>query len=114
MAEKVDLKAAKKDKEEKSLKPAKEEKSSKPAKADKSSKKTVKKDDKKPNIFARIAKYFRECKAEVKKITWPTPRTVFNNCGIVLLIILVMGLLIFGLDRGLFALLGLIMETSAM
>ena len=107
MAEKVDLKAAKKDKEEKSLKPAKEEKSSKPAKADKSSKKTVKKDDKKPNIFARIAKYFRECKAEVKKITWPTPRTVFNNCGIVLLIILVMGLLIFGLDRGLFALLGL-------
>ena len=54
MAEKVDLKAAKKD-----------ENSAKPAKADKSSKKTVKKNDKKPNIFARIAKYFRECKAEV-------------------------------------------------
>jgi len=95
----------------------------KSAKADKASEKTEKKakdikktDDKKnkkPNVFARIAKYFRECKAEVRKITWPTSKSVFKNCGIVLVIIIVMGLLIFGLDRGLFALLNLVMETSA-
>ncbi len=81
--------------------------------AEKVEKKTVKKKDKKPNIFARIAKYFRECKAEIRKITWPTPRAVFKNVGIVLVIIIVMGLFIFALDRGLFALLNLVMETSA-
>lgn len=76
-------------------------------------KKATKKKDKKPNIFARIAKYFRECKAEVKKITWPAPKMVFKNFGVVLVIMLVMGLFIFALDQGLFALLGLVMETSA-
>lgn len=76
-------------------------------------KKATKKKDKKPNIFARIAKYFRECKAEVKKITWPAPKSVFKNLGVVLVIMIVMGLFIFALDQGLFALLGLVMETSA-
>ncbi|MEE1281132.1 MAG: preprotein translocase subunit SecE [Acutalibacteraceae bacterium] len=76
-------------------------------------KKAAKEKDKKPNIFARIAKYFRECKAEVKKITWPAPKAVFKNFGVVLVIMIVMGLFIFALDQGLFALLGLVMETSA-
>ena len=76
-------------------------------------KKATKKKDKKPNIFARIAKYFRECKAEIKKITWPAPKTVFKNLGVVLVIMIVMGLFIFALDQVLFALLGLVMETSA-
>lgn len=98
MADKVDTKAVKK-----------ADKAGKAAKSGKSGKKN----DKKPNIFARIAKYFRECKAEVKKITWPAPKTVFRNCGIVLVILIVMGLLIFALDQGLFALLSLIMDTSA-
>ena len=67
---------------------------------------------KKPGIFSKIVKYFRECKSEVKKITWPTPRTVFKNMGIVIAVIVVIGLIIFGLDRGLFALLGLVMNTG--
>ncbi|MEE1055784.1 MAG: preprotein translocase subunit SecE [Acutalibacteraceae bacterium] len=97
MADKVDIKVAKK-----------------ADKADKAAgKKTGKKNNKKPNIFARIAKYFRECKAEVKKITWPAPKAVFKNFGIVLVIMVVMGLFIFALDQGLFALLSLVMETSA-
>lgn len=97
MADKVDVKVAKK-----------------ADKADKAAgKKTGKKNNKKPNIFARIAKYFRECKAEVKKITWPAPKAVFKNFGIVLVIMVVMGLFIFALDQGLFALLSLVMETSA-
>ncbi len=68
---------------------------------------------KKPGVFSRLIKYFRECKGEVKKITWPTPRTVFKNMGIVIAVIVVIGLIIFGLDRGLYALLGLIMHTSS-
>ena len=67
---------------------------------------------KKPNIFSRIVIYLRECKVEIKKITWPTPKTVFKNMGIVIAVIAIVGLFIFGLDRGLYALLGLIMQTS--
>lgn len=68
---------------------------------------------KKPGIFSRIVKYFRECKGEIKKITWPTPKTVFKNMGIVVAVIVIIGLFIFALDRGLFALLGLIMQVSS-
>lgn len=75
--------------------------------------KSEKKSDKKPNIFSRIARYFRDCKGEIKKITWPAPKTVFKNMGIVLVVIIVIGLFIFGLDRGLYALLGLIMNVAA-
>lgn len=45
----------------------------------------------KPNVFVRfgkgIARFFRDGKAEVKKVVWPKPSTVFKNAGIVLLII---------------------------
>lgn len=76
-------------------------------------KKTEKKNDKKPNVFVRIGRYLRECKGEIKKITWPTVRITFKNMGIVLVMIIVIGLFIFGLDRGLYALLGLVMNTAA-
>ncbi len=80
-------------------------------------KKTDKKESagkvKKPGIFSRLVKYLRECKGEIKKITWPAPKTVFKNMGIVIAVIVVVGLIIFGLDRGLYALLGLIMQMSS-
>ena len=75
--------------------------------------KAEKKADKKPGVFSRIAKYFRECKGEIKKITWPTPKAVFKNMGIVVAVIVVIGLFIFGLDQGLYALLGLIMNVTS-
>lgn len=78
--------------------------------------KKVEKPEKK-NAFLRamssIAKYFRDCKTEVKKVVWPTPKSVFKNTGIVILAIALVGLFIFGLDRGLYALLGIIMNVSA-
>lgn len=81
--------------------------------ADKKVEKTA---DKKPNGFVRamsgIARYFRECKGEVKKVVWPTPKSTFKNTGIVILAIALVGLFIFGLDRGLYALLGIIMNVS--
>ena len=74
---------------------------------------SVKKPAKKPNVFKRLAKYLGSCKGEIKKITWPTPKQTTKNFGIVIGVIVVVGLFIFGLDRGLFALLGLVMNTSA-
>ncbi len=68
---------------------------------------------KKPNVFQRLTKYLVACKGELKKITWPSVHQTTKNFGIVLAVILVMGLFIFALDRGLFALLGLVMGTAS-
>jgi len=68
--------------------------------------------NKKPNVFKRLWKYLIACKGELKKITWPTPRQTTKNFFIVLVVIIIMGLFIFALDRGLFALLGLGMGMS--
>ncbi len=91
------------------------EKAASSAKADKktSDKKTSDKkpSEKKPSIFSRIAKYFRECKSEIKKIVWPTPKATFKNMGIVLVVLIVIGLFIYALDTGLLALLGLVMNV---
>ena len=81
------------------------------AAAKKSSKKPANK--KKPNVFKRLWKYLVACKGELKKITWPTPKQTTENFGIVIAVIVVMGLFIFGLDRGLFFLLGKIMGISS-
>ena len=67
---------------------------------------------KKPNVFKRLWKYLVACKGELKKITWPTPKQTTKNFLIVLVVILVMGLFIFGLDQGLYKLLGLVMDMS--
>ena len=64
-------------------------------------------------FFKRIAKFFRDCKGEIKKIVWPTPKTVFKNMGVVLVTIIVLGLLIFGLDTVFMELLGLVMNVAA-
>ncbi len=89
------------------------------AEAKKAEKKPVKKTDskksaknQKPNAFKRIIKYLASCKGELKKITWPTPAQTTKNFGIVIAVIIIMGLFIFGLDTGLYAILGLIMGTG--
>ena len=74
--------------------------------------KKANKADNKPGKLAAIGKYFRACIGEVKKIVWPTPKATFKNMGIVLAIVIVAGLFIFALDRGLYALLQLVMNVS--
>ena len=69
-------------------------------------------DKKKTNVFAKLFKYLRECIGEMKKITWPTVSQTTKNFGVVLLVILIAGVLIFALDQGLYALLGLVMRVS--
>jgi preprotein translocase subunit SecE len=46
-------------------------------------------------------KWFREARAEFKKVTWPTPKQTFKNTTIVLGVLVVAGAAIYGLDRGL-------------
>ena len=72
--------------------------------------------EKKENVFARAgkngSKFLRDCKNEVKKIVWPTPKAVFRNTGVVLVSILIIGLFIFVLDSAFMNLLGLIMNVA--
>ena len=69
-------------------------------------------DIKKKNIFSKAASFFRSCIGEIKKITWPTPKNTTKNFFIVVVVILVAVLFIYGLDRGLYALLNLVMSTG--
>ncbi|MBE7053950.1 MAG: preprotein translocase subunit SecE [Ruminococcaceae bacterium] len=54
--------------------------------------------EKKPNIFKRCFKFFREVKSELKKVVWPTRKQVINNALIVLAIVIIVGVLIYALD----------------
>ena len=64
----------------------------------KSSKKDTGKDQKKKG---GIRKYFRELKAEMKKVVWPTRQQVTKTTGVVLSVMVVMALFLFGVDSGL-------------
>ncbi|MDR2558715.1 MAG: preprotein translocase subunit SecE [Oscillospiraceae bacterium] len=48
-------------------------------------------------------RFFKDAKAEFKKVVWPTPKQVLNNTGVVLTAIVITAAIIFGLDS-LFAL----------
>jgi preprotein translocase subunit SecE len=75
----------------------------------------LKKTEGKPNFFVRFgsrsAKWFREMRAELKKVVWPTPKQVANNTWIVIATVLIVGLFIslFGVaaSQGISLLIGL-------
>ena len=64
------------------------------------------KKDKKPGKFSasvkNAGKFFRDVKSEIKKIVWPTPKSVA---------IIISGIFISGLDSIFLALLGLVMNV---
>lgn len=76
-------------KEEKSAKisPNSEEKAEKKSKGNKPVKKK-----------RGIVKYFKDAKAEFKKVVWPTPKETTRNTIVVLVMCIVAGAVIFGLD----------------
>ncbi len=66
----------------------------------------------KANVLTKIKDFFVDCKIELKKIVWPTQKTVLKNTGIVLVMIFIMGVFVTLLDAGLMQLLGLVMSVS--
>ena len=59
----------------------------------------VKKDDAKPGFFKRVGKWFREMKSELKKVIWPTPKTLSNNTLIALGMMVISAVVIWGFDE---------------
>jgi preprotein translocase subunit SecE len=54
--------------------------------------------EKKPNLFRRIARWFRETKSELKKVVWPTRKQLINNTAIVLAAVITVGAVMSGMD----------------
>ena len=53
---------------------------------------------KKLGFFARIRRSLKDMKGEMKKVVWPTGKQVWNNTLIVLVVCILSGLVISGLD----------------
>ena len=58
----------------------------------------VKKDDSKPGFFKRIGKWFREMKSELKKVIWPTPKTLAKNSAVSVVFMLASALVLWVAD----------------
>ena len=52
----------------------------------------------KTGIFARIAKWLRELKSELKKVQWPTGKQTVNNTVIVIICVIIVGIFIWAFD----------------
>ena len=78
--------------EEVKTQPAKEPK----AKKDKKDKKA--KTDKKPGIGKRLGRFFRELKAELKKVSWPSRAETLKKTGIVIRCVLIVGVIVWIFD----------------
>lgn len=73
----------------------KDTKKQKQVKENKNSKKPAKK-EKKQN---KLVKKLRETGSEIKKVTWPSFKTVVKQTGVVLVVVLVFLVVLFGIDR---------------
>lgn len=52
----------------------------------------------KQNIFQRMVRYFKDVKAEMKKVVWPSFAKVRQNTLIVLIYVFLVGIVIWLLD----------------
>ena len=73
-----------------------EEKIEKKAKSD--DKKNSKKADKKKKNKKGIVKFFKDAKAEFKKVVWPGPKETTRNTIVVVVVCLLAGVVVFGVD----------------
>lgn len=60
------------------------------ARAEKKLASTQKAANKKPGLFSRLGKLFKETRAEAKKVTWASKRSTFKNFMLVLVVVLAM------------------------
>ena len=57
--------------------------------------------EKKPNIFRRIGRTFKEIYAELKKVRWPSFSRAIAQTGVVLGVVIIFSFIVFGIDFGL-------------
>ncbi len=52
-------------------------------------------------LFVRLGRFLKDCKSEMKKVVWYGKKQTINNSIIVLVVMLVVGAVVCGLDIGL-------------
>ena len=77
---------------------AENEKLEQTSKADKAKKDKKPEKKSKPGFFARIGKWFKDLRSELKKVQWPTRKQTINNTVIVIVCVLVIGAFIWLFD----------------
>lgn len=73
-------------------------KETKPAKADKEKAKAKADKEKKPGVGKQIARFFRELRSELKKVSWPTRADTLKKTGIVIVCVIVVGIIVWIFD----------------
>ena len=73
-------------------------KETKPAKADKEKAKAKADKEKKPGVGKRIARFFRELRSELKKVSWSTRADTLKKTGIVIVCVIVVGIIVWIFD----------------
>ena len=48
--------------------------------------------------MAKLVKYFKDTKAELKKVTWPSGKQIKNNTAIIIVFILIVSVFLFVCD----------------
>ena len=48
--------------------------------------------------MAKLVKYFKDTKSELKKVTWPSKKQIRNNTGIIIVFIIIVALFLFVCD----------------
>ena len=74
-----------------------EEKKAAPAQAA-PKKEAVKKTNGKLGFFARVKKWFRDMKSELKKVVWPTPKQTAKNTLVAIVMIVVCAIVLWAFD----------------
>ena len=85
--------------DKKAKKTSEKKTSDKKATSSKNGKSDKKKSGKNP--FTAIGSFFKSVRSEGKKVVWPKPLEVLKNTVTVLVVILILGLIIFGIDQAL-------------
>ena len=63
--------------------------------------------EKRPNVFGRIGRGFRNMRGEVSRVVWPSRKQVINNTGIVMAFMLIAAIIVGSFDAILAALMRL-------
>lgn len=67
---------------------------------------------KKNGFFDKVRRYFRDMRAELKKIVWPSKKTVKNNTAVVIATVALSAVIIGGFDTILTVLVNLIFRGA--
>lgn len=67
--------------------------------------------EKKPGLFAKMGRSFRDMRGELKKVVWPNKKQIVNNTAIVIAFVAVAGVFLGGLDAILSLLVRLVLQS---